>query len=311
MRAYGQLLRLSLTASALADAAAGLLVGARGWPAGSAPWLVLAASASVYHGGMALNDWADRQVDATVPARSARPLASGAVAASTALAIAVVLLVLGPVLAASVALPSALVLAAVGVTAVLYDLIGRGPWLGPFLLGLCRAGNLGAALLAGHLLAHAEQDSTAVDLARLAALPLAYGAYVFLVSRLGRLEDAEDAIGDRRVSPGALIVFIALVLLTPALLPTPTGYDSGIVARVAAFTVGAFGAVGLVRAGLARTDWTPNDVLPVMGMALRRLLVFTASVALLTGTTAGWVGAGLILAGFPLSHGLRRVFPPS
>ena len=47
MRAWGRLLRLSLTASALADAAAGLVLGAGAWPSGVAPWVLLAASACV------------------------------------------------------------------------------------------------------------------------------------------------------------------------------------------------------------------------------------------------------------------------
>ena len=61
---WGALLRLSMSPSAAADAAAGVLLGAGTWPAGPAPFLLVAGSLCVYHGGMALNDWADRGHDA-------------------------------------------------------------------------------------------------------------------------------------------------------------------------------------------------------------------------------------------------------
>jgi hypothetical protein len=49
-----------------------------------------------------------------------------------------------------------------------------------------------------------------------------------------------------------------------------------------------------------------------MGMSLRRLLVFTAAATLLcVPQTRAWIVAGAILAGYPLSFALRRVFPPS
>jgi len=113
--ALGRLFRLSLAPSAAADAAAGLLFGAAAWPSGGAPWLLMGGSLAVYHGGMALNDWADRRIDARV--RPGRPIPSGAVPAAAALALALGLLALGPLLAAGVSPTAALGLGGVAVLA--------------------------------------------------------------------------------------------------------------------------------------------------------------------------------------------------
>ena len=52
-----------------------------------------------------------------------------------------------------------------------------------------------------------------------------------------------------------------------------------------------------------------------MGAALRRLLIFSATCALVGaargGSADGWIVAAVILAGYPVSFALRRVFPPS
>ena len=90
MLALGRLLRLSLAPTALADVAAGTVLGAMTWPDGLGPFQLMLASACVYHGAMALNDWADRAADART--RPGRPIPSGAIAPYTALALAVTLL---------------------------------------------------------------------------------------------------------------------------------------------------------------------------------------------------------------------------
>ena len=67
----------------------------------------------------------------------------------------------------------------------------RGAWLGPLLLGFCRGANLTAGLLLG----------TGGSLGGLILLPpILYAAYVFTVSRIARLEDADES-QRRRASP--------------------------------------------------------------------------------------------------------------
>jgi 4-hydroxybenzoate polyprenyltransferase len=304
MIALGRLLRLSLAPSAAADVAAGLALGAAGaWP-GRLAALLIPASLCVYHGALALNDWADRAGD--LRTRPDRPLPSGRVAPGTALVLAAALILTGVGLAFSASTQSGLWLGAVAVAAVAYDLRGRGALLGPLLLALCRAGNLALGLLAPAWAAGSVPDP------RLLLPALLYGGYVFSVSRLGRLEDDEDPrpLGVRpRVQLVLAATCLALVPAAGLALPEAAGAE----ALAASCVVAWVGAEGLVRVALRTRTWTRLAVGRCMGLALRRLLAFSAACALLAvGRGVGpWIAAGIALAGYPLSFGLRRVFPPS
>lgn len=310
MLALGRLLRLSLAPTALADIAAGTVLGAGAWPHGAAPFLLMLASACVYHGGMALNDWADRGED--VRANPGRPIPSGALSARAALTLALALLLLGPLLATAVAPRAGLVLAGVAACAALYDLAGRGAWRGPLLLGLCRAGNLGTGLAFASTLAPVRPA--------LLLAPFAYGLYVFLVSRLARLEDVES---DRLAGfhPARWIVGAGLVLagigflgVTLAAQPEKAGLAAllGWPGRAAPI-LALVGAYGLFSAAWEQGDaaWTPESVRRITGQALRRLLIASAALAASTGIQDGWWTAVAILCGYPLAFLLRRLFPPT
>lgn len=309
MLAFGRLLRISLAPSALADIAAGIVLGVGSWPAGPRPFLLMAASACVYHGGMALNDWADREEDAR--GGRPRPIPGGAITASTALVLALALLASGALLAFLAAPRCGLVLAAVALCAALYDLAGRGPWRGPFLLALCRAGNLGAGLAFA---------STLVPFrSLLLAAPIAYGLYVFLVSRLARLEDADTAAGELRPAPRVHTIGLALIGIGAVATslahhlprPVPDWHDWQI-GRMSLGLAG-LGAIGLFLAAhqLGYGVWRASDVQRVAGMGLRRLLVASAALALGASTHDALVVALLILCGYPLSFALRKLFPPT
>jgi 4-hydroxybenzoate polyprenyltransferase len=313
MRAWGRLLRLSLAPSAAADIAAGVVLGAGRWPRAAWPWLLILASLCVYHGAMALNDWADREADARL--RPERPIPSGAVAAPAALALAAVLLAAGPLLATAAPGPRpAACLGLAALLAVLYDVAGRGPLIGPALLALCRWLNLTAGIAAGIALL---PDAHAASPALHASVPLLYAAYVFTVSRLGRLEDlpAGTDLGRRpaRLLTAAALLLVALPLppVFLSLLQSPPAPSPHPASAVAALLVAAAGAFGLLRAARKSLPWTPPDVLRAMGLALRRLLLCTAAAALLAPPPDGAVVAAAILCGYPVAHGLRRVFPPS
>ena len=144
MKAWGRLLRLSLAPTAAADIAAGAVAGAGAWPTGGV-FVLMLASLAVYHGGMTLNDWADREGDR--PLRPDRPIPSGAVRPAAALLVGASLLLIGPLLAYSCSPASAGVLLAVSATAFAYDVRLRGAVLGPLLLAACRAGNLTAGIV--------------------------------------------------------------------------------------------------------------------------------------------------------------------
>ena len=137
----GRLLRLSLAPTALADPLVGAFLSGGLWLLGPRAVLLPLASACVYHGAMALNDWADREHDAKT--RADRPIPSGRVDPETALVLAATLMVTGPLVAGlAFGWVPALVLTAAALLAGLYDLAGRGPWMGPSLLGACRFTNV-------------------------------------------------------------------------------------------------------------------------------------------------------------------------
>jgi 4-hydroxybenzoate polyprenyltransferase len=310
MLAYGRLLRLSLAPSAAADIAAGVVLASGEWPRSWRPWLLMLASLCVYHGGMAMNDWADRDEDAR--SRPGRPIPSGAIGARVALVLAIALLLAGPVLAFFVAPRCALALGSVSLLAALYDLAARGPLLGPLLLAACRAGNLSTGLFLNIELSEFLGS-------RLVHVVALYGLYVYCVSRLARLEDAPDAIrvvGHPRLVLGSAGLLLALVGL-PHLLLLWRGADwrhYGSVERTSACVAAAIavaGALGLVARSLRGGALSQRDVMAAVGMALRRLIVATAAIAAQAGSSDGlWVAAA-ILCGFPVSFVLRRVFPPT
>jgi len=307
LAAWGRLLRVSLAPTAVADVVAGLVIaGAALQPTALVPQpgtagLLVLASLCVYHGGMALNDWADRRHDAEV--RADRPIPSGRIPAGLALAVALALLVAGPLVAWQIAWPAGAWVAGLAVAAASYDLFGRGPWLGPLLLALCRAGNLSIGFLA--------LTEAPGDLGGAWSLPALYGVYVFLVSRLGRLEDGEE----RR--PGVLTPPRLLGLLAGAfwILPFAPLPGAGLLGRGVALLLGIGASVELLRLARHLRVWTPPELLPAMGCALRRLLVFSAAAAALPASVSGGATNLVVVAGilalYPVSYFLRGIFPPS
>jgi 4-hydroxybenzoate polyprenyltransferase len=306
MVGLGRLLRLSLAPSAAADVAAGVLLAHGGsWPSGVAPFALMGASLFVLHGGLALNDWADRVQDARL--RPTRPIPAGQVAPALALGLGLALLLLGPLIAHAVAPQSGMVLAVVAALALLYDLGPRGAIAGPLLLALCRAGNLSSGLSSAWM--------SGADAAVAQGLPLVacYAGYVFAVARMGRWEDVLDESRIGRSPARACGLLAGLLLVLPLLVPAGERPMYGVdgLRFAPALAVAALGALALGRLAGRRAAWSRAEVLAAMGVALRRLLVFTSSVALATGTRDGaWVAAA-ILSGLPLSWALRRAFPPS
>jgi 4-hydroxybenzoate polyprenyltransferase len=299
MRAALRLLRVSLAPSAAADVLAGLVFASNGaFPAQPRAWFLVPASLGVYHGAMALNDWSDRAHDART--RPSRPIPSGAVAPTTALLLGL-FLVLAGIACAYVALPqSALWLTVVAALALLYDFAGRGPYTGPLLLASCRALNLGSGIF--FVSRHAPFEP-------MTWLPcVAYFLYVFVVSRLGRMEDAEDTapLGSR---PSMLLLLAAACLYIPLLVPPILNPE-----RIAPLILSIAASAGLIHAARRTRPWTRALVEREMGACLRRLLVFAAVTTLLRADRArpdAWIAAALILAGYSLSHALRRAFPPT
>ena len=194
-RAFITLLRPANVTTALADVLAGYaLAGPDRWSA--LPPLLL-ATACLYAGGVALNDFFDRHVDRLE--RPERPIPAGHVRASAAAVTGALLLGAG-VISASMANRHAMLIAAIIAGLVLlYDAWGkRHAIIAAPNMGLCRAFNL--------LLGIAAVPSALWERWPIALIPFAYIVAVTAVSR------GEVHGGSRR------IVTFALVSLSAALL---------------------------------------------------------------------------------------------
>jgi UbiA prenyltransferase family len=198
---YIALLRPANVATALADVLAGSSVaGAMMTP--QVCWL-LGATACLYAGGVVLNDYFDRDLDARE--RPERPIPSGRVSPRAARTLGLALLAAGVLLAAGGGKTAAIVAATLAAAVLTYDAWGkRHALVGPVNMGTCRALNLmlGLAILPAAL----------ADRWPLAGLPLAYIAGVTLLSR------GEVHGGQRPVARLALGL-VALVTAAACWLP--------------------------------------------------------------------------------------------
>ncbi len=284
--ALARLLRISLAPSAFADVVAGSCAGLAAGGSFRAGTLALGAASSlcVYHAGMALNDFADRRIDAR--ARPDRPIPSGALPPRLALAIGLAGLA-ASVLLASFAGPETLrVAGALSLLVLAYDFAAkRSAWTGPPVLGFCRALNL---LLGASC---AAPPSYGPGLLLPAA---AYGLYVFLVSHLARMEDSVVRPATAR----------ALALAAPSSLLLPSLALRSLEAGVAAAAFAAF----LLRPVLGIRDWTRGAVERTVGRLLGGTILLDASIAGASGFLA--VALGLLLL-YPLARGLARRYPPT
>src|SRR5262249_55114762 len=156
----------------LADVLAGFAIADRGnLPA--LPWLLL-STACLYGGGVVLNDFFDRTVDAIE--RPERPIPSGRVRPQVAAGFGAVLLAIG-IAAASQATPVSVVIAVlIALAVVVYDgAAKRNPVLGPITMGTCRGLNL--------VLGMSAVASAAASHWHLAFLPFFYIWAITAVSR--------------------------------------------------------------------------------------------------------------------------------
>jgi 4-hydroxybenzoate polyprenyltransferase len=227
-RAYLELLRPANVATALADVLAGASLA--GLPPARPVAALLAATACLYAGGVVLNDYFDRDVDARE--RPERPIPSGRVPAGRAAALGVALLASGVGFGSITGRRAALTAAAVALAVLLYDAWGkRHAAVGPINMGLCRALNLMLGMTA------------AVPLGRFWALPLVPWTYIAAVTVVSR---GEVLGGSRRVGT------VAFALI-------------GIVTGMLAW-IGAHGPAGPL-VPLVLTAWFAARVLPAFWRA--------------------------------------------
>ncbi|MFG2830200.1 SCO3242 family prenyltransferase [Streptomyces sp. NPDC048434] len=133
-RAWAELLRVSALFSVPGDLLAGAT--AAGHRPNHRTALAACASLCLYEAGMALNDWADRDIDAIE--RPSRPIPSGRIAPSAALAAAGGLTVAGLALAAAASRPALLTATALAATVWAYDLHLKNTPAGPAAMACAR-----------------------------------------------------------------------------------------------------------------------------------------------------------------------------
>ncbi len=304
LRPFLLLTRISLVPSAAVDALIGISLGSQGhFPGFLVILLACLASSLVFLGGMGLNDWADRKQDAID--RPERPIPSGSVSAPAAFSTSLALLLGGVGLAFLIHPTAGACLGLVALCAVAYDLLLRGPTLGPICLAFCRAGNMTFGVLAIRSSLGLPWDDA------LLLPPLAYGLYVGLVSILSGFEDGArplDQQGPKFILTCAAIVLAAMPLSTMALRPGPETWAYAI-----GFVISMTGAAGLWRAAHRHQPWTREAVGLAMGMSLRRLMLATACIgcAYLHVSLFPLLAVLCALGGLAFSHRLRQAFPPS
>ncbi|MFD5481083.1 SCO3242 family prenyltransferase [Streptomyces hawaiiensis] len=208
-RAWAELLRLPALFSVPGDALAG--TAATGSAPNSRTLLAIGASLCLYEAGMALNDWADRDVDAVE--RPHRPLPSGRIRPTTAFTAACALTGAGLALAARAGRPALAVAAPLAATVWGYDLGLKHTPAGPVAMGAAR----GLDLLMG---AAATTGRTRPALPSAALL----GTHTLAVTTVSR----QEARGGSPLAPLAALATTALLtrLVTrrPAgLMGRPTG----------------------------------------------------------------------------------------
>jgi hypothetical protein len=249
----------------------------------------MASSVALYWAGMALNDYADATVDAVE--RPERPLPSGRVARSTALATACGLTAAGLGLAAlaggrralGVALPlTALVWA--------YDLRLKSTAAGPAAMAGARTLNV----LAG---ADPGRRSAAVPAA------LLVGAHTYTVTALSR----HEVSGAPRGVPAATLAGSTATALAAAALPSLRRRSPA--ARIGA-AVGALGYLASYGTAQARAAREPSaaNVRGAVGTGIMSLMPLQAALTAGGGAVAL---AGALAGAHPLARRLARKVSPT
>jgi len=286
LRAVAELVRAPAALSVPGDTLAG---GAgAGWPFGWRSAAMPAASVCLYWAGMALNDYADRELDRVE--RPERPIPSGRVTPRFALGLAVALTGAGVGAAGLVGGRSALAVALpLAGTVWAYDLALKQTAAGPFAMAAARA--LDVLLGAG-------KDRTR------AALPaaLTVGGHTLGLTALSR---GEVTGSDRRV-PVTVLAGTGAVA-GAALLAGPRG--GALPHRLAALALAATYAasVGAAQADAVRQP-TPGRIRRAVGAGILGLMPLQGTLA----ARAGSLRAALpVVAAFPLARRLARKVSPT
>ncbi|MEO3867338.1 SCO3242 family prenyltransferase [Nonomuraea sp. B12E4] len=302
-RDLAELVRAPAALSVPGDAVAGAAAAGTLRPATLG---LIAASVCLYWGGMAANDWADRDLDARE--RPERPIPSGRISPGQAVAVAAGLTMAGLALAvatggrraATVALPLAGAVWA-------YDLRAKNTRAGPAMMAACR----GLDVLLGACAARSAPPGAGGAVARAIPPALTVAAHTYMVTTLSRYEVS----GTGRALPATTL---AATLATSAAATAPgpnltTSHSPG-VGGASGLRPGLAGvlAVGYaVRYGAAQAralaEPSPERVRGAVGAGITELPLLQGALAARAGApVAGLCVALAALLGRRLS---RKVSP--
>lgn len=291
LRALLELVRAPAALTVPGDSLAGACAAGR--PLGPRTVRLAAASACLYWSGMALNDYADRQVDAEE--RPDRPIPSGRVSPHTALAAASTLTGAGLALAAwaggrrtlGVAVPLA-------GTIWVYDLVLKGTRLGPAAMAAARG--LDVAMGAGTTRWRPALPSAAV---------IACHTYAITVVSRQEVEGATAALPARTFAATAALSLGAAIMPfpgPPGRGPTPAHRAAG-TALLAAYLLAAG------RAQLeARAHPDPAHLQRAVGAGIHAMIPLQAALT----ARAGSIRAALpLMAVYPVVRLMSRKVTPT
>nr|WP_079153157.1 UbiA family prenyltransferase [Streptomyces sp. SPMA113] len=232
---WAELLRVSALFTVPGDALAGAAAARTRPNRGTA--LAVCASLCLYEAGMALNDWADRDIDAVE--RPGRPLPSGRIAPAAALTAATGLTAAGLLCAAAAGRPALATGTALAGAVWAYDLGLKNTPAGPSAMAAARA----LDLLLG-------ATASAPAAARSALRPAAVlGAHTLAVTTVSR----HEAVGGSSAAPLGALATGAAIAWAATRRPAPAsgrGPEAGHGAPAAAADGATSGApVGAVAAG--------------------------------------------------------------
>lgn len=247
-------------------------------------WLLLATT-GLYGGGVVFNDVLDAHLDAKE--RPERPLPSGRISMTAAIALGSTLLGIGVMAATQVSWLSTALAGFIAVAALSYDSVTKhNPFLGPLNMGICRGANL---LLGVSALPLAIQQHWF-----LALIPIVYIAAITTISR-------GEVHGGHRVTGIVALFMLSIVIggmFALALLPNYTWLN--VIPFAFLFTV--LVAPTFIRAAL---NPTADQIRTAVKTGILCLIILDAAIA--AGFTH-WVYGLFVLALLPLSKGLAQLF---
>lgn len=244
----------------------------RGWRIG----IVLIAMSLFYIGGMYLNDYFDRAIDAAE--RPERPIPAGDISAATVAVLGFAMLGAGILLMAATGIAAALAGVLLALSIVLYDIFHKGNPGGPVIMGLCRA-----LVYCG---AAAAAAATMWDVTNAALALLAYVAGITYAAR----QESYDRVGN---------LWPLAVLMAPMVLALPA-LAQGIGAVLVYVALVGCGAYAIY---LLAARPVPGAVPRAVGLLIAGISLVDAALLASTGAIAP---ALVALLGFPATLFLQK-----